>query len=552
MGVYDAIIIGSGAGGGIVAGVLAEAGKHVLLLERGPALSFSQVGRDHLRNQRLSRYGHNAGPELEGNPRVFVNPEGNVQIVRPHESNYHNNAACVGGGTRVYGAQAWRFMPADFRMASVYGVPEGSSLADWPITYAELEPFYERAEWELGVAGDGQALRDIVPRRRDYPLPPVSSSPQTVALNRGAAKLNWSTSPVPLLINTRPYGGRDSCIGCKYCVGFACPTDAKNGSQNTLIPRALATGNCTLVTKAIVTHIETNSRGDVDGVTYIIQTNNGTETHSARAKIVIVSAGAVESARILLNCRSTHHPNGLGNEYDQVGRNLQGHLYPRAYGLMREKIFTGVGPGVTVATTQFNHGNPGLIGGGMLADDFIKPPIDFWYDSLPPDLSRWGMVNKRFMRDNYARVLHVRGPVQDVPNPEARVTIDRTVLDRSGIPVARLSGTTHPETVKVAQFMQRRGEEWLRASGCEKVWSYSPGLVLSGGQHQAGTCRMGDDPKVSVTDRWGRVHNHDNLFVVDGSLHVTNGGFNPVLTIMALAFRSADYIAHCLGCNTPR
>ena len=419
MGHYDAIIIGSGAGGGIVAGVLAEAGKHVLLLERGPALSFSQVGRDHLRNQRLSRYGHNAGPELEGNPRVFVNPEGDVQIVRPHEPDYHNNAACLGGGTRVYGAQAWRFMPADFRMASTYGVPEGSSLADWPITYDELEPFYERAEWELGVAGDGQALRDITPRRRDYPLPPVNSSPQTDALKRGAAQLNWSTNPVPLLINTKPYGGRDACIGCKYCVGFACPTDAKNGSQNTMIPRALATGNCTLVTKAIVNHIETDSRGDVDGVSYIIETKTGTQTHSAKAKIVIVSAGAIESARLLLNSQSTHHPNGLGNEYDQVGRNLQGHLYPRAYGLMREKIFTGVGPGVTVATTQFNHGNPGLIGGGMLADDFIKPPIDFWYDSLPPDLPRWGMANKRFMRDNYTRVLHVRGPVQDVPSPEA-------------------------------------------------------------------------------------------------------------------------------------
>jgi choline dehydrogenase-like flavoprotein len=379
-------------------------------------------------------------------------------------------------------------MPADFRMASTYGVPEGSSLADWPITYDELEPFYERAEWELGVAGDGQALRDIIPRRRHYPLPPVDSSPQTVALKRGAARLNWSTNSVPLLINTQPYGGRDACIGCKYCVGFACPTDAKNGSQNTVIPRALATGNCTLVTKAIVSHIETNSRGDVDGVSYIIQTNTGTQTHSAKARIVIVSAGAIESARILLNCQSTHHPNGLGNEYDQVGRNLQGHLYSRAYGLMQEKIFTGVGPGVTVATTQFNHGNPGVIGGGMLADDFIKPPIDFWYDSLPPDLPRWGMANKRFMRDNYTRVLHVRGPVQDVPSPEARVTVDRAILDRSGIPVARLSGTTHPETVRAAQFMQRRGEEWLQASGCEKVWSYSPGLILSGGQHQAGTC----------------------------------------------------------------
>lgn len=540
---YDAIIIGTGAAGGIVAGVLAEAGKNVLLLERGPALSFSEVGRDHLRNQRLSIYGHNAGPELEGNPRVFVDPAGHQRTVQPHEPDYHNNAACVGGGTRVYGAQAWRFMPADFRMASTYGVPEGSSLADWPISYDDLEPYYEQAEWELGAAGDGAALKDQIPRRRDYPLPAVPSSPQTVALKSGAQRMGWVTSSVPLLINTLPYGGRDACIACKYCVGFACPTDAKSGAQNTMIPRALATGHCKLTTEAIVERIETDERGAITGVSYLTREQGNVAAHSARAKVVIVSAGAIESARLLLNSDSPSHPNGLGNEHDQVGRNLQGHLYPRAYGLMREKVFSGIGPGVTLATTQFNHGNPGIIGGGMLADDFIKPPIDFWYDSLPPDLPRWGLANKRFMRDNYTRVLHVRGPVQDIPSPEGRVTIDRGVRDRWGMAVARLSGSTHPATVVAAEYMRRRGEEWLRASGCEKTWSAAPGLKLSGGQHQAGTCRMGLDPHTSVTDEWGRVHNHDNLFVVDGSLHVTNGGFNPVLTIMALAFRSARHIA---------
>jgi len=546
---YDAIIVGSGAAGGIVACVLAEAGKDVLLLERGPALSFSQVGRDHLRNQRLAVYGHNAGPELEGNPRVFVDPTGVARTVRPHEPDYHNNAACVGGGTRVYGGQAWRFMPEDFRMASIYGVPEGSSLADWPLTYDDLEPFYERAEWELGVAGDGPALREQVPRQRDYPLPPVPPSPQTVALKRGADQLGWVTSPVPLLINTLPYGGRGACIACKYCVGFACPTEARAGSHNTMIPRALATGHCKLVTGAIANRIATDEMGNVIGVSYLVhegglvQARGKAEAQIAHAKTVIVSGGAIESARLLLNSHSKHHSNGLGNEYDQVGRNLQGHLYPRAYGLMPEKVFTGVGPGVTLATTQFNHGNQGIIGGGMLADDFIKPPIDFWYDSLPPDLPRWGLRNKRFMRDNYTRVLHVRGPVQDVPSPEGRVTVDPAVRDRWGIPVARLSGSTHPATVTAAEFMRARGEEWLLASGCEPIWSTRPDLKLSGGQHQAGTCRMGRDPRTSVTDEWGRVHNHDNLFVIDGSLHVTNGGFNPVLTIMALAFRSALHIA---------
>ena len=546
---YDAIIVGSGAAGGIVACVLAEAGHRVLLLERGSALSFSDVGRDHLRNQRLSIYGHNAGPEITGNPRVFVDPHGSSRVVRPHELDYHNNAACVGGGTRVYGAQAWRFHPDDFRMATKYGVPDGSSLTDWPITYKTLEPFYERAEWELGAAGDGSAINDQIPRKRNYPMPAVPPSPQTEALVKGAEQLGWVTSPVPLLINTEEYQGRAACVQCKYCVGFACPSDAKNGTQNTVIPRALATGNCELQTNAIVERIDVDERGSITGVTYLIDASGASGTgqrQTARSRVVIVSAGAIESARLLLNSRSSFHPRGLGNEYDMVGRNLQGHLYPRAYGLASTRVFNGIGPGVTVATTQFNHDNDGIIGGGMLADDFIKPPIDFWYDSLPPDLPRWGITNKQFMRENYTRVLHVRGPVQDIPNAEGRVTVDTTVRDKWGIPVARLSGTTHPATVAAAEFMRQRGEEWLRASGCEKVWSAQPGLMLSGRQHQAGTCRMGTDPKTSVTDEWGRVHAHDNLFVVDGSLHVTNGGFNPVLTIMALAFRSADHIARML------
>jgi choline dehydrogenase-like flavoprotein len=542
---YDAIVVGTGAAGGIVAGVLAEAGKRVLLLERGPALDYEQVGRDHLRNQRFSLHGHNAGPEIDGNPRVFVDPIGRERVVRPHEPDYHNNAACVGGGTRVYGAQAWRFMPEDFHMASLYGVPEGSSLADWPIGYEELEPFYERAEWELGVSGNGDAMRDLTPRRGGYPMPPVPPGPQTAALERGAARLGWRTSPVPLLINTVPYGGRAACVGCFHCIGFACPTDAKNGTHNTTIPRALATGGCELVTGASVERVETNERGDVTGVSYFggASSAGGERRERAAAKVVIVSAGAIESARLLLNSTSRSHPAGLGNEHDQVGRNLQGHLYPRAYGLAGEAVFAGRGPGVTIATTQFNHGNAGIVGGGMLADDFITPPVDFWHTALPPDLPRWGAANKRFMREQYTRVLHVRGPVQDIPNPEGRVTVDAGVRDRRGVPVARLSGTTHPATVDAAEFMRERGEEWLRASGCSKVWSTQPGLVLSGKQHQAGTCRMGEDPRSSVTDAWGRVHAHDNLFVVDGSLHVTNGGFNPVLTIMALAFRSADYIA---------
>lgn len=543
---YDTIIIGAGAAGSTVAGVLCEAGKRVLLLERGPALKFEDVPRDHLRNQRLSLYGHNAGPNIKGDPRVIELRDGQTKTVRPHEGGYHNNAACVGGGTRVYGAQAWRFMAQDFRMASTYGVPEGSSLADWPISYEELAPYYEKAEWQVGVAGHGTLNHQVTPRAKDYPLPPVADSPSRRAMRRGAQKLGWHTQPTPLLINTLPYGGRAACVQCSYCVGFACPTDAKNGSQNTMLPRALATGLCDLITGAQAAQIETDARGDVIGLSYFIEANGLKERHEARAKIVVVSGGAIESARLLLNSKSALHPQGLGNHSDQVGRHLQGHYYPGAFGLFEEPVHDGLGPGVSTASCQNNHGNyerHGIIGGGMLADEFVKLPMIFWRQCFPPDKKRWGLEGKQWMRDGYNRVLHIQGPVQEIPSPDGRVRVDESVRDQWGLPVAHFSGTQHPETARTANFMRERAEEWLRASGAIKVWSHPVGLFLSGGQHQAGTCRMGDDPQTSVCDSYGRVHGHDNLFVIDGSLHVTNGGFNPVLTIFALAFRGAEHIA---------
>lgn len=209
---------------------------------------------------------------------------------------------------------------------------------------------------------------------------------------------------------------------------------------------------------------------------------------------------------------------------------------------MTDPIWDGVGPGTTTATINFSHNNDGIVGGGMLADDFIMLPLAFQKGRVPVDIPRWGLAQKQWMRDHYTRMLMVTGPVHEIPSPDARVAVDAEVRDQWGLPVARLSGTTHPETLRVYDFMRARAEEWLRASGADGVWSNPSGLYLSAGQHQAGTCRMGHDPGTSVTNEWGRVHGHDNLFVADGSLHVTNGGFNPVLTILALAYRVGNQI----------
>lgn len=538
----DVIVVGAGAAGGIVAAVLAKAGRRVLLLERGGDAPSAASGRDHLRNQRLSVYGHNAGPDSADHPRVAMTSDGRSLVLRPHEPGYQNNAACVGGGTRVYGGMAWRFMLQDFRMASTYGVPAGSSLADWPIGYDDLEPFYERAEWEIGVAGAAGADAFAGARKKPYPLPPVESNPERVTLERGAAALGLNTFPVPLLINTVPYNGRAACGRCGMCIGFACPTDGKNGTQNTMIPRALATGRCALITGAMVQRIHTDERGHASGVSFFV----GDELQTCTAHAVVCSAGAIESARLLLNSATSRHLRGLGNDFDQVGRHLQGHIYAGAFGVMPDVVFDGRGPGVSIATTRFNHHNPGIIGGGLLANEFIKLPAIFVKWALPPGQPRWGLAAKQYVRENFRRTIHVQGPIQEIPNPEARVAIDPSVRDRWGIPVVRLAGTCHPESIRAADFLRHRAQEWLTASGAKSVWSFPPRMALSGGQHQAGTCRMGNDPRTSVTDSWGRVHGHENLFVMDGSIHVTNGGFNPVLTIMALAFRNAMKLAESM------
>lgn len=180
----------------------------------------------------------------------------------------------------------------------------------------------------------------------------------------------------------------------------------------------------------------------------------------------------------------------------------------------------------------------------MLANEFIRTPFQF-AGMLPPDHPRWGKAHKDYMRRWYRRSISVKGPTQEMPVFEARVQADPVVKDYWGIPVARLSGNKHPHSIEIGNFMAEKAERWLKEAGAITTWKYPAGPGLSAGQHQAGTCRMGNDPKTSVVNRFCQVHDIDNLFVIDGSVHVTNGGFNPVLTIMAIAYHASDHIVRC-------
>ncbi|MDT0269751.1 GMC family oxidoreductase [Streptomyces sp. DSM 44915] len=555
---YDAVVVGSGAGGGVAACVLAEAGHRVLLVERGDWLTPAQLRADHLRSQRqvqvTADHDMAAGPPAEGNPRVADGPAG-PEVVWPVDSRWSNNAMTLGGGTRVYGAQAWRFCPEDFRMASVYGVPEASSLADWPLDYAELAPYYDRAEWEIGVSGDPAGNAYAGPRERGYPMPPVRPNAVAGPLAEGARKLGLGTSPVPLLINSTAYQGRGGCLGCAACVGFGCPGDFKNDTRNTVIPRALATGRCDVLTGARAERLVTDASGRVvavalaarrpgpDGAPVVVR-------RQVRARAFLLGAGAVETARLLLNSPSAREPNGLGNNHDQVGRHLQGHGYAGAHALFEQPVQDALGPGPSIACNDFRHHNPGVIGGGLLANDFVPTPLQAYQTLLSlGQLPSWGPGTVRGMRESYPRLAMVTGPVHEVPSPESRVTLAPEVVDSFGIPVARLSGRPHPADLAGKRLLAERATAWLRASGARAVFPFGTGQAEhpSAGQHQAGTCRMGDDPVSSVTDPWGRVWGHANVRVVDASLHVTNGGVNPVLTILALAYRVAGRAAQELS-----
>ena len=534
----NAVIIGAGAGGGVIAKELSEAGLSVVLLERGAWKSFEEIDHDELSSQIWYSPMPSFGPDDDKNFRLMPSGKDTFRKVTPNEFSYGNIAGCVGSGTVTYGAMAWRFPENDFRMRSTYGAVEGSTLEDWPITYNDLEPFYEKAEWEIGVAGDDARNPFAPPRKKPHPMPPHPYNLEAKLLEAGAHKLGLHPFPIPMARNSVPYGGRPACIHCSFCVGFACEVDAKNGTHNTVIPRALQTGNCELRTRCVASEIVVDDRGRARSVKYF-DDHNRAQTQSA--DIIIVAAAAVETARLLLNSRSKLFPKGAGNNNDWVGRNLQGHAYSGAWGLFDRATFDAIGSGATIAIADYVHGNPGLKSGAVLCNEFIRLPYGFSMVK-PPGAGSWGREHKNFAREFFKRSINVKGPVQEMPVFDMRVEVDPASRDYWGIPAAKISGTRHRNDVEVGRYIASRAEEWLKAAGAAQTWPEVPGLGGTGGQHQAGTCRMGNDPSTSVTNRFGQVHEIDNLFVADGSLHVTNGCMNPALTIMALGYWVANYI----------
>ncbi|MCM0616848.1 GMC oxidoreductase [Paenarthrobacter sp. TYUT067] len=533
---YDVVIIGSGPGGGVAARVLAESGASVLLIERSREHTDADLRGDHLHGKRMALYSPLAGPGI-GNPRSVVEPDGREWTVDGDSSgdSWGLNAMVLGGGTRLWQGMAWRFLPEDFSMASDYGVPAGSSLADWPIGYSEMSSAYAWAERELGVSGATGSLTARMPGHPGYPMPPLQGDPTRIVLGAAANRLGWKHGPIPFAINSIPRAGRPACSACQQCMGHSCPTGAKNGSHNTFIPAALKTGNCDLLTGSQAVRI-IHSNGQATAVEIVTESDGEDSRFQIGCGRVMVAAGSVETPRLLL-------ASNLGNEH--VGRHLQGHVVTLQAGISPAPVPTFRGPGHSVATFDFVHDRK-TIGGGVLFDAFAPYPLQLaeWADHF--EAPAWGAGHKNWLRGSVGHILGTMSMGQEVPHPGSRVELDPVLRDRRGVPAARIYRTTHPETLRNRDYLNSRSRDWLDSAGCSEIvdiFKELPGQVPAqrspAGEHSAGTVRMGTDPSSSAADPEGRVWGTANVYVSDGSLHPTNGSVNPTLTLIANAYRIA-------------
>jgi choline dehydrogenase-like flavoprotein len=530
----DFVIVGSGAAGGVIARELARAGLSVVVLEQGKRFLPADFEHDELKYWFIG----GIATDPVRNPQTFRRSAAE-QAQRPLVRTPLWYARGVGGTTLHYTANYWRFREIDFRERSVLGEISGTGFADWPITYDELEPYYTKVDWEIGVSGQAGANPFDAPRSKPYPMPPMRVKSSGVLFERGAKKLGWHPVPAPLAINSTLYNGRPACVNCGFCHGFACEVMAKASTLTTVIPQAEETGNCEVRPESYVSRLETNKRGRVTGAAYFDA--QGKE-HFQRARAVVVAANGGETPRLLLNSANPRFPQGLANSSGLVGKYLMFNYTARAVGVFVHELNEYKSVQVTRILHDFYDSDPkrGFYGGGGL-DARIGPQPTIWALRTATDGPGWGQGFKQHLRE-FTRSMQVACHTTSLAVETNNITLDPTLKDAWGVPAIRVTYRDHPDDLATARFLQERGAEILDAAGAQRVVK-GPVAESSLGFHLLGTCRMGNEPARSVVDKFHRSHDVPNLFVCDGSSLVTSGRGQPTMTIQALAFRAGEHIA---------
>jgi choline dehydrogenase-like flavoprotein len=532
--VVDFVVVGAGAAGGVMAKELTTAGFRVVVLEQGPWRREKDFRHDEV--GVVVRGGMVNDPKKQ--PNTFRKTPADTAKVQPAVG----YCKTVGGGSVHFTANYWRFHPEDFHERSLLGPVAGTDLRDWPITYDDLEPYYTKAEWDLGISGLGGSNPFDGPRSKPYPLPPMPVKSSGVLFERAAKKLGWHPFPAPMAVLSQPYRGRAACVHCGFCEAFGCEMGAKSSSLAALIPVAVKTGRCEIRPNSYVRKIETGKNGRVTGAIYFDA--NGKEIFQ-RSKAVVVCANGAETPRLLLMSKSNAFPQGLANSHGNVGKYLMFDNGPYALGVFDHPLNEYKSIVVTRVLHDFYRSDPkrGFYGGAGLDGRFDPYPASFALNGMPTDIPQWGSEWKRTFGQYYTHMMGVLAHTSCLPVEQNSISLDDQVKDAWGMPAIRVTFKNHPDDMKTIQFITERQKEILETAGARKVW-FDPTTLeeTTYSVHLMGSCRMGDDPATSVVNRWNRAHDVPNLFLVDGSSLVTAARQQPTATIQALAYRTADHI----------
>jgi len=517
----DVVIIGCGAGGGVLAKELGEAGLRVVVLEAGkrfnPYVDYRTTERDF---------------EVSAT-RVFDPEDPRRDLYTSGGADWFNysRAKGVGGSTLVYVGVSPRFHESDFRVRSADGVAD-----DWPLTYADLEPYYTRVEYEIGISGPSRAEANPFdpPRSRPFPLPPFPYNCASQVIKRGADRLGLHMVHSPVALPSKPWNGRPASVQCGGC-RLGCKIGAKGSIDVTYVRKAEATGRVDIRPQCMAREITVGADGKARSVIYFDADRREQEVE---ARAIVIAGNAVETPRLLLLSQSSRFPNGLANSSGLVGKYFTEHLAVFTYAVFEERVDTyrGIPAGGMIqdfyATDQRNNFARGFT---VEVNNGWQWPL-----SVAQRVPGWGASHKQRVKELFGHMVGLASVGDQLPDLRNEVSLDPNVKDLYGLPAPRIVNEPRANDQEMLKAIRQRFDEVLQAAGAREIWEpeYRPG----GSSHYLGTCRMGSDPRTSVVDPWCRTHDVPNLFIGDSSPFVTGAGVNPALTISALATRTAEGI----------